>query len=299
MSYRIEPDEAVERALRRVAHEQLDKALNEIADPELDVHRTVHQARKRCKKLRALVRLVRKSFDGYSDANRAFRDAARVVSDLRDAQVHVETIAEVRAARDPVLDDGVLEPIERRLVAHRDAMVEGPDGARSRIEEVRAALLVAKDAVDGWSLDDDGFDAVEGGLRKTYGRARDRMEDAYEDETVEAFHEWRKRVKYHRYHVRLLQDFWPNPLRALREELHDLSDWLGDAHDRAELADAVDALFGDDEHVEARRALRAFLDQGRYERRERSRDLADKLFAEPKDDFVDRLGAIWSASRAA
>jgi len=299
VSYRIEPDEPVEHALRRVAHEQLDKALREIDDSELDVHRTVHQVRKRCKKLRALVRLVRESFDGYDDANRAFRDAARLVSDLRDAQVHVETIAALRDTRAPVLDDGVLAPIQRRLEAHRDELVGTPEGAERRVEEVRAALLKAEAAVDDWALDDDGYDAVAGGLRKTYGRARARMEDAYEDETVEAFHQWRKRCKYHRYHVRLLQDFWPNPLRALREELHDLTDLLGDAHDRAELSDAVDARFAEGEAVEARRALRAFLDQDRAELRARARVLGDKLFAEDADGFVARLGAIWSASRAA
>lgn len=296
VSYRIEPDELVEAALRRVAHEQLEKALNEIDDPALGVHETVHQSRKRCKKLRALVRLVRKSFDGYAEANRALRDAARRVSDLRDAQVHVETIVALRAARAPVLDDGVLAPIQERLEAHREDLVHRPDGAKPRIEQVRAALVETQAAVDGWTLDDDGFDAVAGGLRKTYGRARDRMKDAYDDETVEAFHEWRKRCKYHRYHVRLLQDLWPNPLRALREELHDLTDWLGDAHDRAELADGVDALFARDEQVEARRALRAFLDQERRELRRRSRPLGDKLFAQGADELVGRFGVIWSAA---
>ena len=59
MSYRFEPGEKVERGVKRMAREQIDKALAEIDSDELDVHERVHQVRKRCKKLRAIARLVR------------------------------------------------------------------------------------------------------------------------------------------------------------------------------------------------------------------------------------------------
>lgn len=46
-------------------------------------------------------------------------------------------------------------------------------------------------------------------------------------------HEWRKRVKYGWYHMRLLTDASPAILSPLEERLHDLSDALGGDHDLA------------------------------------------------------------------
>ena len=59
MPFKLLADEDVESGIRRVAYEQLDKCLDELDDDSLEAHATVHQARKRCKKLRGLVRLVR------------------------------------------------------------------------------------------------------------------------------------------------------------------------------------------------------------------------------------------------
>ena len=77
MAYRIRTkDDDVEQAVRRIACEQIDRALAEIDDDGLDFARKVHQVRKRCKKLRGLVRLVRPALDAYGRENAAFRDAA-------------------------------------------------------------------------------------------------------------------------------------------------------------------------------------------------------------------------------
>jgi CHAD domain-containing protein len=55
--------------------------------------------------------------------------------------------------------------------------------------------------------------------------------------TVENFHEWRKRVKYYRYQLKLLRDFWKPVMEALRREAVKLSDDLGDDHDLAVLVE--------------------------------------------------------------
>jgi hypothetical protein len=46
----------------------------------------VHQVRKLCKKLRGLIRLVRPEFDNFQKEDEFFRDAARELSYVRDAQ---------------------------------------------------------------------------------------------------------------------------------------------------------------------------------------------------------------------
>ena len=57
MGYRIRQKESVQDAIQRIATEQIDKAIAEIEDAARDRHEVIHQVRKRCKKLQALVRL--------------------------------------------------------------------------------------------------------------------------------------------------------------------------------------------------------------------------------------------------
>ena len=58
MSYSIQPGERLIDGLRRIAVEQLDRAIDEVDDATIDRNVVVHQVRKRCKKIRAMLRLV-------------------------------------------------------------------------------------------------------------------------------------------------------------------------------------------------------------------------------------------------
>lgn len=294
MSYALKRKEPVQDALRRISREQIDKALGEIDDQSVDPHETVHQVRKRMKKVRALVRLFRKAFDGYGDANRAARDAARRVSDLRDAKVHVDTFDGLVAPHREIVDGEALAPLRAALVEHRERLVREHLVEEERLDLVRADLLALRDAAEKWSLDEKGFDALRGGLEKTYGRARDAMEAAYEDPTPAAFHEWRKRVKYHRHHVRLSRKLWKGPFEALRDELKALTERLGDAHDLHEMSEALRGLDADASDG-ARRVLRALADRRRAELHEAARPLGQKLLAAKKGELGDRMEAIWRA----
>lgn len=154
-------------------------------------------------------------------------------------------------------------------------------------------LEAVRGRIDSWTLPDDGFDAIAGGLGRTYGRARDRMADAADRGTAEAFHEWRKRVKYHRHHVQLLQGCWKTPMKARREELHALSDVLGDDHDLAELRTRLHEdpdRFGGARLVDGFTAL---LDRRRDQLQLDARRLGARLFVEPADDLVGRVHRFW------
>src|SRR5262249_26458757 len=95
MSFQFKPDESIKRGIRRMARKQLDKAIEELTG-QGGVRRdeVVHDVRKRCKRLRGLLRLVR---DGLGDAryreeNVCLRDAARPLTEVRDARVLVDVL---------------------------------------------------------------------------------------------------------------------------------------------------------------------------------------------------------------
>jgi len=277
--YRLRRGETVPDGVARIARGRLDHALDELRGvTDSSSEAAVHEARKDMKKLRALLRLARDELgdDVYRRENECFRDAARRLSGVRDADVMLATLDRL---------DGSFKELRHSLKEHRRAHPDRGDGV------VIAELQQARLRVDRWPLEHHGFEAIEGGLRRVYRRGR-RAQDAVEAEpSTKTLHEWRKREKDLWYHLTLLRGAWPAPLEATADEAHALSERLGDDHDLAVLhawahaqpdAGALDRFDG---AVERRRA----------ELQADALDLGRRLYAERPRAFAARLGGYWSA----
>ena len=296
MEYTIQPDEPVSSEVKRIIDGKVGTAIEHVDDEEMGRHETVHEVRKRCKEVRAALRLVRGVLPTYSEENAHYRDAARRISDIRDAAALVETFddhvtpaVESRGA----LDEDTMADVRAALVDRRETLAAEQD-LDARMVNVREDLVGGRERVADLPVATEGFDAVAGGLRKSYKRARNRMAEAYEDPDTERFHEWRKRVKYHRYHSRLLRSIWVGPMKARRSELKTLSDLIGDEHDLAVFLETMDEeqLFAPD----TRETLREVITGRRSELRRRGRPIGERLFAEEPDRVVERMGSYWRAT---
>lgn len=299
MSYRLEQYESVGDGVRRVAREQVDKALAEIGDGELGRHETVHQVRKRCKKIRGLVRLVRPRFEEtYRRENAHYRDAARTLSDLRDAEAVLETVDGLEERfGDQVRPDvfaAVREPLEAERRRLADDEQDPKHDLEQRLADFADRLREGRERIAGWDLGEPedrlGFSLVAGGLGKTYRRARKRMADAWSSPSSEAFHEWRKRVKYHRYHLRLLTPIWPKVTKARYKETKRLSDLLGDDHDLAVLRATLEEEGGG--AADERAALIALSRRRSAELRAQAWSLGRRLFVEEQERYAARMRAL-------
>jgi CHAD domain-containing protein len=282
-SYRFRSRKPLPAELARIARGRLDHALDELrGDTKSSPEEAVHEARKDMKKLRALLRLARGELgdDVYRRENDCFRDAARRLAGVRDADVMLGTL--------DGLDEDVPE-LRKALKAHREVLAAG--GAPR--DEVVSVLEEAHERVDDWPLDDDGFDAIEPGLTRVYRRGRRAMREVAHEATTESLHEWRKRVKDHRYHVELLEKAWPPTLGAVEGELHALSDRLGEDHDLAVLRDWAH------EHVPGA-DLDRFDEEIETSRAELQADalaIGRRLYAERPRAFSRRFEGLWDAWR--
>ncbi|MCB9538525.1 MAG: CHAD domain-containing protein [Myxococcales bacterium] len=290
MPYRLE--DRVDRAVRRVATEQIDRALRAIDDLE-DRHEAVHQVRKRCKKVRGLLRLIRPVCPAYDQENACLRDAARRVSDVRDASSHLETLDDLTEVFDEALGEDVFGAVHAHLEAKR-ARLAG-DALEDELAAIRATLVEVRGRVPAWPIEARGFEAVRGGLVKTWTRAQDAMRTTDDVPTVEAFHEWRKRAKYHWYHLRLLEPLWPDVVEALAEKAHHVANLLGDAHDLAVLLAALAADPPADVSPRTMDALVALAARRRRALERRARPVGERLFGEDADGLAARFGAWWAA----
>lgn len=106
-------------------------------------------------------------------------------------------------------------------------------------------------------------------------------------------HEWRKRVKYHWYHCRLMRLAWPEAMKVRADALDALGDDLGTDHDlvvlietlRAEATDIAPAALGAVQALAATRSRKLRADALKR---------APRLFAETPKALSRRLSAQWS-----
>lgn len=289
MAYRLLANESTQEFLQRVASEQVAKAIADLEGADDDLHEAVHEFRKRCKKIRGLIRLVRPGFPDYSAENAWFRDLAGQLSALRDATSMQESLASLVEHYADDLDEGAYAGIEAWLGRRREAMTVERE-AREKVAAIRAELPQALERIERWRLDSLGVDALEAGLAKTYKRGRKAMAVAADEGTSRDFHEWRKRVKYHRYHLHLLRPVWPKVMKARHKETKLLSDLLGDDHDLAVLRATLEEEAGG--AADERAALIALTRRRTAELRAEAWSLGRRLFAEEPERYAERMRAL-------
>src|SRR3954471_5610141 len=98
MSYELRNDEALAESIRRICCDQINQGL-EIANGTRETDDTpVHQIRKHLKKARAALRLVRKEIGRglFREQDHALRDVGQLISDVRDAEVRLQTIHDLQ-----------------------------------------------------------------------------------------------------------------------------------------------------------------------------------------------------------
>jgi len=289
MAYTMHPkDPSLRAAFRRIAADQLAGAIDALTDTKPDtLHDNIHSARKSCKKLRALARLVRPGFADYAHVNATLRDAARPLSRLRDAAVFVQTFDKLAAAAPKSIDPDRLLPLRAALVHARS---DDPGDIETEVATFRAELGALADQAPHWKLKGKDADILDSGLKKAVKHAQEALAAAAKDPDGERMHEFRKRVKVHWYHARLLAPMWPELIGPHRDVAGTLGDLLGDHHDLV----AFDARLEDGDLPETSVRLIRPLLHGRMEVLEREAlDTARLLLAEPAGALADRWTAWW------
>jgi CHAD domain-containing protein len=301
MAFQLKADESVVKGIRRIVRQEVDKALDSLTGrsgggPDPDVH----DARKRFKKVRAVLKLARKALGSkvYRRENAAFRDAGRPLTEVRDAQALLDILDRLAerypAEAPPELLGGVREALRDRRQAVRRRVLEEEGAA----EEVAAAVRKPAARLKRCSPGRKGWSALQGGLKDSYRRGLEAYAAASADPTVENLHEWRKRVKDLWHQLQLLRAARPQVLEPLADQAHALADLLGDDHDlavlRQLLTDQPERLGGQ----AAVDRLLPLIDRSRAELQREARLVGQHVYWDPPGVFMNRLKAFWKAWRS-
>ncbi|SEP96606.1 CHAD domain-containing protein [Devosia sp. YR412] len=236
MSFAFKTSKRVTQQVREIAAEQVSKALTAVEAGDADFDATVHALRRRCKKLRGLLRLVEPHFEGFTKENAAIRDAADLLGGARDARVMVETLDGLVAGRHAAAEQAI--GARQYLVDRVESLSNGGDRAETLEQFAKMFGQIAK-RIDHWQFDASGYVVISDGLERTYKQFCKGVAEAHKHDTAEALHVWRKQAKYHGYHVTLLGKTAPDILEPRGKSLVRLGDLLGDHHNLAVLGDTL------------------------------------------------------------
>jgi CHAD domain-containing protein len=296
MTFALDHEEKVRKAIPRLARKQAEKAMAALRG-EARPRDRVHEARTAVKKLRALLRLVQPALGArHERENARLRKLGHALSELRDAEVLVATF-------DGLFDhfEEQLGPPLRRVRTRLTTRLRGVEerlDLPARLRDAERAFDKTRKRARRWRPRRGGWEALAGGLQQTYRWGRQALGAAYHDSDDAAFHGWRKAVKYHGHHVTLLAAMWPDELEGRRQALGRLGDLLGEDHDLAVFAETLRSERRCFDNDRDQQVLLGLIRERQGALRAMARPLGRRLFAEPPAAFTRRLSRIWHLWRS-
>lgn len=296
MAFVLDPRRPIPEAVRGAAETELRAAVEGLTgQSDLDADEAAHDARKRTKKVRALIRLVRPALGDkvYRRENAALRDAARLLSPVRDAWVLVEALDDLVTPPDEELSPEAVAAFRAVLTADHRKLQAGQEEGGAALQAARAYEGVLA-RVSRWPLEDRGWASLDDGVEDVFRRGRHAMARARSNGRADDFHEWRKQVKYLRHQFALLREVWPEVLEAMEDTADELGERLGADHDLAVLGERV--RIEQSLAPEGREALLRRIDSRRKEHQRNALALGSRLYAEKPTALRQRLGRLWDAA---
>jgi len=290
MSYELKHGQTLGDNLRRICRKQIEGAIAITTGEKKASDTPVHEVRKHLKKARAALRLVRKEIGHglFREQDRCLRDVARLTSEIRDAEVRLQTVRQLQGITQR-RGRGVYAKLEGVLMLELEnfmaAFAEWQTQAVPMLERAHASI-------DCWPLDQFNCKQLRRAVQRTYKGTRKALASAEATPTVENFHRFRTKAKRLWYELRILRPINPVVLKNLSDDLRAMANLLGRAHDLSFLGDR---LRGENEKSEWEREghkLLAVIEVSQGDLQRGAAELAEHFFAERPRDFGDRI-ASW------
>jgi len=283
MPYRFRRKETVSDGFRRITNEQTAAIVSALADGAEDPADRVHDARRRLKRLRALLELVGSQMDDdlVTREQIAYRNLSRKLGLARDADVALETFDELAIE--------VIGPID----AMRDLLVTASQRQRKRtlsadkLAALAAQIRVCSHTLVKQKIADDGWDSIALTMGHSYQKAR----DAYraKADKQEAMHDWRKFTKTLMYQLTLIRKAAPKPISKLIPQLARLAELLGHFQDLHVLQRILSEHAAHGLQMAKFPTLEAIIEKHRKRALKRAQKLGKKVFAIRPKDFANQL----------
>jgi CHAD domain-containing protein len=297
MAYQLEREESIIDGLKRVASSELGSASDQLSKHTRTTRdEAIHEARKSIKKVRALLRLMRPELgETFAQENERLRNIARGLSALRDGFVMIQTLDSLR--KDYSKEAGIRLRSIRAVLSKKWAESAHPENVGQVLDDAAAELKKAERRVQAWPLRAEGFAAISPGLEAIYRAGQKGLKRAVKTPTAENFHNLRKRVKDHWYHVRLLENLWTESIRDYEKTLKQLESALGEDHNLAVLRERImtdPSYYGQQKDIDL---LLGLIDRQQKSLRDEALALATQVYKEKPRELTRYLSRLWDTWR--
>lgn len=219
--------------MHRIICRQIENAI--AASSESDGETSpVHETRKHLKKARAAMRMIAKEVARRNVRReiRCLRDVARMISEIRDAEVRLQTVKQLRDISSQS-KNGDFRETEELLAFELDSFLAAFSDWQ---EEARTKLSRARDRIGKWPLEKITCKTLRRAAQNSYKEGRKALHRALRNPAAENFHTFRKEAKQLWYQLRILRPVNPVMMKELGAELKAIGQHLGHANDLAFLA---------------------------------------------------------------
>jgi len=295
MGFRLKLREPLTGGLKRVFCEQIDSALHLCQHPAKQRGVTVHEVRKHLKKLRAAMRLAagKVGKNCHTKEDRCVRKIGRMVSDLRDAQVRLQTFIQLREKTAKNSKKQFFPCTEGLLLLERESFSAAFAGwqrqAIPQLERIKSSLM-------DWPLDGLNWKQICNAVCKIYRRGQRALAETIDDPDGENFHAWRKRVKDVWYQLRILHPLNRTVLEEMAHDAEILGELLGSEHDLDFLRARLEKERGDAAFADELGKLQKMIGKRCKRLRRDALELGRRFYAEPSKAFAKRI-SIFAGKR--
>ena len=229
----------------------------------------------------------------FRDHNHSLRDAARPLSEGRDAEVLIDTLHKLlKRYREPARDRR-FGRFERALQKDRRVLQHRLMSSRTGIAASRRLLRRSRTALTRLRVQGMSWDVIGASFKRVYVRGRKNLRSARDNPAPESLHEWRKDTKNLWHHFQMLEPLWPGVVGEWADQAHQLADYLGDDHDLWVLREAASKKSSDFPVPADLDALLALIDRRRAQLQDKAWLLGARLYEPKPQRLLERLGKYW------
>ncbi|MDQ6861065.1 MAG: CHAD domain-containing protein [Verrucomicrobiota bacterium] len=291
MSYELRAGEALGDGVRRICRRQISLALEANKSARTAANSPVHRTRKHLKKARAALRFLAPVVTAreFARAHNGLRKAARLLSDIRDAEVRFQTMQQLGQLLHIEKDD-VLEQAEAFLGLELESFLAGFSDWKKEVDRL---LSAARSQSKEWPVESLTCKQLRRSAQTAYRRGRRALRLAQRQPTSENFHTVRKRAKELMYQLRILQPLHPALFHQLVSELQVLTENLGNAHDLAFLEQRLIKRSRKGKDDPAAKALSELIGLREKELQRTAAALGERFYAEKPKAFARRVSEFF------
>ena len=291
MSYQLRGDETLGDGMRRIICQQIEGAIKASGAKRNGKGSPVHETRKHLKKARAAVRMISDEVlhAHFQREHRSLRSVARLISEIRDAEVRLQTVRGLRELS-PSGEDRNLRETEELLAFELDSFLAAFSGWQ---EEAKTKLTRVQDRIAQWPIEDLTCKTIRSAVQRSYKRGRQALRRARKKPTAENFIRFARKPNNSGISFASCARFIRPSSKSWLTNLKTIGQHLGHAHDLAFLAERLRTKGGAG-RKRGGRALGGLIDARQKELQRTAAGLGERFYAQRAREFGDRLSEYFA-----